>query len=74
MEQGNQPQTEKVAAPELTITDLINLRSIVEAAVRRGAFNASEISSVGSTFDKLNSFLNSVQAQTSQEKSETTTQ
>jgi hypothetical protein len=47
-------------APELTITDLANLRSIVDAAVRRGAFGAAEISAVGATFDKLNVFLNAV--------------
>jgi hypothetical protein len=47
-------------APELTITDLINVRSVVDVAVRRGAFGASEISAVGATFDKLNTFLNAV--------------
>ena len=48
------------AAPELTITDLINVRSVIDVAVRRGAFGASEISAVGATFDKLNTFLNAV--------------
>jgi hypothetical protein len=46
--------------PELTITDLVNLRAIVDAACRRGAFAAAEASSVGVTFDKLNAFLNVV--------------
>jgi len=49
------PQT-----PELTITDLLNLRSIVEVAVRRGAFAANEVSAVGTSYDKLNAFLNVV--------------
>lgn len=53
-------QTEAPAQPELTITDLNNLRSILDAAVRRGAFAAAEISAVGATFDKLNNFLNAV--------------
>jgi hypothetical protein len=53
-DQGAPPQ------PELTITDLINLRSVVDVAVRRGAFGATEISSVGAVFDKLNVFLNTV--------------
>lgn len=48
------------AAPELTITDLINIRSVVDVAVRRGAFGASEASAVGATFDRLNTFLNAV--------------
>ena len=48
------------AAPELTITDLTNIRSILDVAVRRGAFGAAEISAVGATFDRLNVFLNAV--------------
>ena len=47
-------------APELTITDLINIRAVVDVTVRRGAFGASEASAVGATFDKLNTFLNAV--------------
>jgi len=53
-------QTQEAAAPqtpELTITDLGNLRSIVDVAVRRGVFAANEISAVGATYDKLNAFL-----------------
>jgi hypothetical protein len=48
------------AAPELTITDLANIRSIIDVAVRRGAFGANEVSAVGATFDRLNTFLNAV--------------
>jgi hypothetical protein len=51
-----QPATQ----PELTITDLVNLRSIIDIAVRRGAFGASEASAVGTAFDRLNTFLNAV--------------
>jgi hypothetical protein len=46
--------------PQLTIADLQNLRSIVDMAVRRGAFPANEISAVGAVYDKLNVFLNAV--------------
>lgn len=53
---GNKPQ-----APDLTITDLANIRAIIDVAVRRGAFAASEVSGVGTVFDKLNAFLNAVQ-------------
>jgi hypothetical protein len=49
-----------VAHPELGIADLQNLRSIIEVAVRRGVFVASELSSVGSVYDRLNAFLNAV--------------
>ena len=51
------------AAPELTIQDLQNLRAIVDVASQRGAFRAAEFEAVGSTFTKLNSFLNAVAPQ-----------
>lgn len=50
----------QAAAPELTINDLNNIRSILDVAVRRGVFGAAEISAVGATFDRLNVFLNAV--------------
>lgn len=46
--------------PDLTITDLQNLRSIIDVAATRGAFKAAEMAAVGSVFDKLNTFLNAV--------------
>jgi len=48
------------AAPELTIVDLQNIRAIIDTASRRGAFNGTELSSVGTVFDRLNTFLNAV--------------
>jgi len=53
-------EAQTASAPELTITDLINIRSIVDVAVRRGAFGAAEVSAVGAAFDRLNTFLNAV--------------
>ena len=47
-------------APELSISDLQNLRAIVDTAARRGAFQAAEMSAVGSVFDRVNAFLNAV--------------
>lgn len=56
-----QPQAEaQQPAPELTINDLQNIRTILDVATRRGAFGAAEMSGVGSTFDRLNTFLNAV--------------
>jgi hypothetical protein len=52
-----QPQATQ---PELNITDLQNIRAIIDTAVRRGAFGAAEASSVGAVFDRLNTFLNAV--------------
>lgn len=69
METQQPAQTQPQA--ELTISDLNNIRSVLDVAVRRGAFSASEASSVGSVFDRLNNFLNAVAPQ---KPAETSTQ
>ena len=48
------------AQPELNIIDLQNIRAIIDTACRRGAFGGAELSAVGNTFDRLNTFLNAV--------------
>ena len=57
----NQEQEQK--QPELNITDLQNLKTLVDVAVRRGTFQTNELSSVGSVVDRLNNFLAMVAAQ-----------
>ena len=54
------PEAAQAPAPELNIADLQNLRAVVETAVKRGAFAASELSAVGSVYDRINTFLNAV--------------
>jgi hypothetical protein len=56
-EEGVAPQAPQ---PELSITDLQNLRGIISVAVKRGAFEAAELTPVGAVFDRLNAFLNAV--------------
>ena len=71
LDQGTAAITEEVggapaaqtAAPELTIQDLQNIRAIIDVASQRGAFRAAEFEAVGSTFTKLNGFLNAVAPQ-----------
>jgi hypothetical protein len=53
---------ETPASTDLTINDLMALRSIVEVASQRGAFKAAELEAVGKTFNKLNTFLEAVAA------------
>ena len=69
---GQGGEAAPAAAPELTITDLANLRSIVDVAVRRGVFAATEISAVGAAFDKLNAFLNAMAPQKTDEQTANT--
>jgi hypothetical protein len=54
------PEAAAPAAPDLNISDLVALKSIVEVASQRGAFKAAELEAVGKTFNKLNTFLESV--------------
>ena len=54
------PTTESSQGPDLNVSDLAALRSIIEVATQRGAFKAAELEAVGKTFNKLNSFLEAV--------------
>lgn len=42
---------------ELNISDLATLKNIIDLACERGAFRASEMKTVGETYDKLSAFL-----------------
>ena len=56
-----EPAPEAAAsAPDLNISDLVALKSIIDVASQRGAFKAAELEAVGKTFNKLNTFLESV--------------
>jgi len=60
------PQAETATqAPQLNINELLVLRAVVDTAVRRGAFQASEMTTIGTAFDRLNAFLNAVAPQQS---------
>jgi hypothetical protein len=51
---------EPTQGPDLNVSDLAALRSIIEVATQRGAFKAAELEAVGKTFNKLNTFLEAV--------------
>lgn len=53
-------QLTQAPAADLNISDLIALKNIIEVATQRGAFKAAELEAVGKTFNKLNTFLESV--------------
>jgi hypothetical protein len=60
MENQEQTQEQAPAQAELSIADLQNIRTLIDVAVRRGTFGATELSSVGAVFDRLNTFLSAV--------------
>ena len=50
-EQANAP------APDLNISDLNTVKSIIDIATQRGAFKANELEAVGKAYNKLSAFL-----------------
>lgn len=59
-EAAQQPQAPQQPSADLNISDLVAIKSILEVASQRGAFKAAELEAVGKTFNKLNTFLESV--------------
>jgi len=49
-------------APDLTVQDLQSLKAVIDVASQRGAFKPNEMVSVGQVYNKLDLFLNAVQA------------
>jgi hypothetical protein len=45
---------------QITITDLAQIKTIIEVTNSRGAFQASEMKTVGELYDRLSAFLDSV--------------
>ncbi len=58
--QEAQAAPQPAQGPDLNISDLVALKSIIEVATQRGAFKAAELEAVGKTFNKLNVFLEAV--------------
>ena len=57
------PEQQAPAGPDLNVSDLTALKSIIEVATQRGAFKANELEAVGKTFNKLTAFLEAVTQQ-----------
>ena len=67
VEQTSNEAADTGAPVDLNINDLAAIRNLIEVVTQRGAFKASELSSVGTLFDKLNAFLNAAQAAQAQQ-------
>ena len=55
--------TEKTDVIELTVNDLNALKQIIDVASSRGAFKPNEMTVIGNTYTKLETFLNAVAQQ-----------
>lgn len=56
---------------QLTITDMVSIKNIIDAACNRGAFKAAEMRHVGELYEKLGLFIESVQAQAVEQSANT---
>lgn len=61
--EAQQPQ-----APSLTLQDLVLVAQIIQLTSQRGAYKAEELANVGTLYNKLIAFLDSVGAITKQEE------
>ena len=74
-EANNVAETTAQAAPEqagadLTVQDLAAIKQIIDVASQRGAFKPNEMMTVGSTYNKLEAFLNVIAAQQKEQQPE----
>ena len=58
-----QPEQKPSDAAELNINDLQTLKAIIDIASSRGAFKPNEMTVVGQTYTKLETFLNTIAKQ-----------
>jgi len=64
------PGAETAAAPDLNISDLNAVKSIIDIATTRGAFKANELEAVGKTYNKLTLFLDHVSKQQQEQQTQ----
>jgi hypothetical protein len=67
--QGTQPEP-----ATLGVADLQNAAQVIDVAVSRGAFRAAEAAQVGTVFNRLVAFIQSVQAQQAPEQKQAQTE
>lgn len=58
----------------LTVQDLVGLKSCIEVACSRGAYRAEEMKSVGEVFDRISAFLKAIEEQAQQVQDGTQTE
>ena len=56
---------QETSSPELTVNDLSAIKQIIDVASQRGAFKPNEMVSVGTIYNKLDTFLTAVATQQS---------
>jgi hypothetical protein len=67
-------QEQSAADTQLTINDLVAIKSIIDVASQRGAFKPNEMVVVGQTYNKLVAFLDTVNKQQEPQQEEAATE
>jgi len=68
------PEVEQAEPVTLGVADLQNAAQVIDVAVTRGAFRAAEAAQVGTVFNRLVAFIQSVQEQQGATEGETAPQ
>jgi hypothetical protein len=58
----------------ITITDLVSIKNVINMAAERGAFKAEEMLEVGTVYTKLSNFLEAVIAQAQEQSADSAEQ
>ncbi len=66
--ENTQPKESTQDQTQLTINDLVAMKSIIDIASQRGTFKPNEMIVVGQTYTKLMAFLESVKQQQGESK------
>ena len=55
---AEQPQA--TSGPHLTLQDMITIKSAIELGSQRGAWRANELTAVGTVYERLSAFIQSI--------------
>ena len=58
--QESQPEQQQEQAQQLTVQDLVTLKSAIELGTQRGAWRANELTAVGTVYERLSLFVASL--------------
>ena len=58
--QESQPEQQQDQAQQLTVQDLVTLKSAIELGTQRGAWRANELTAVGTVYERLSLFVASL--------------
>lgn len=67
-EQTTTAETTQQESVSLTVQDLMGLKTIIDVASQRGAFKAGEMAAVGTLYNKLSTFLETVTAKSEEQQ------